>query len=51
MAATHGNLLALVLNGFDPAFGYEFWHQLSFPDIYRLAFDGNSLVAVDRVRE
>ena len=48
VAATHGNLLALVLNGFDPAFGYEFWYALSFPDIYRLAFDANGLVAVDR---
>jgi 2,3-bisphosphoglycerate-dependent phosphoglycerate mutase len=51
VAATHGNLLALVLNGFDPAFGYEFWRALSFPDIYRLAFDANGLVAVDRFWE
>ena len=34
VVATHGNLLALILNGLDPAFGYEFWRQLSFPDVY-----------------
>jgi 2,3-bisphosphoglycerate-dependent phosphoglycerate mutase len=35
---THGNLLALILNGFDPAFGYDFWRSLSFPDVYQLEF-------------
>jgi 2,3-bisphosphoglycerate-dependent phosphoglycerate mutase len=41
--ATHGNLLALVLNALDPRFGYEFWRQLSFPDLYQLMFDGSDL--------
>jgi len=47
--ATHGNLLALVLNALDSRFGYEFWRGLSFPDIYRLAFDGLALRDVERL--
>jgi 2,3-bisphosphoglycerate-dependent phosphoglycerate mutase len=46
--ATHGNLLALVLNALDPSFGYEFWRRLSFPDIYQLTFDGLELRGVER---
>ena len=41
--ATHGNLLALVLNALDPEFAYEFWRRLSFPDIYQLTFAGEEL--------
>jgi broad specificity phosphatase PhoE len=48
VASTHGNLLALILNGFDSTFGYEFWRRLSFPDIYRLDFEGDTLIRVQR---
>jgi 2,3-bisphosphoglycerate-dependent phosphoglycerate mutase len=47
--ATHGNLLALVLNALDPRFGYEFWRDLSFPDVYQLVFDDARLRDVKRV--
>ena len=46
--ATHGNLLTLTLHALDPAVGYEFWRALSFPDVYRLTFDGGALVAIAR---
>ena len=49
MVATHGNLLALILNGLDSAFGYDFWRQLSFPDVYRLEFEGTALTRVERI--
>jgi 2,3-bisphosphoglycerate-dependent phosphoglycerate mutase len=49
--STHGNLLALMMNGLDPAYGYDFWRGLSFPDIYRLAFDGETLSAIERVAD
>ena len=49
--STHGNLLALILNGLDPSYGYEFWRKLTFPDIYRLQFDFDRLVHAERVRE
>ena len=47
--ATHGNLLALVLNALDGKFAYEFWRRLSFPDIYQLTFVGSELRHVERV--
>ena len=46
---THGNLLALVLNALDPAFAYEFWRGLSFPDIYQVVFRGTELRGVTRL--
>ena len=39
VVATHGNLLALIMNGLDRSYGYDFWRTLSFPDVYRLTFD------------
>jgi 2,3-bisphosphoglycerate-dependent phosphoglycerate mutase len=47
--ATHGTLLTLMLNGLDTTYGYEFWQQLSFPDIYRLEFQGAALTSVRRM--
>ncbi|HEY6555532.1 MAG TPA: histidine phosphatase family protein [Vicinamibacteria bacterium] len=47
--STHGNLLALILHGQDPTHGYETWRSMTFPDVYRLAFDGTKLLQVDRV--
>lgn len=37
--ATHGNLMALILQHFDPAIDYEFWQALRMPDIYYLNLD------------
>jgi len=49
VVATHGNLMALVLNGLDPSFGYEFWRELSFPDVYELEFEASALIGVRRM--
>jgi 2,3-bisphosphoglycerate-dependent phosphoglycerate mutase len=46
---THGNLLALLLNYFDPVIGFDFWSQLSMPDIYQLELDGRVLERYTRV--
>ena len=45
--ATHGNLMALMMNGLDRSYDYDFWRRLSFPDIYRLTFDGTRLTSVE----
>ena len=47
--STHGNLLALVLNAFDPAFGFEAWRALTFPDAWRLTFRGGRLASCARL--
>lgn len=51
VASTHGNLLALIVNGMDSTCGYEFWKGLTFPDIYELRFSGASLATMLRVWE
>lgn len=33
---THGNLLALIVQGILPTYGYPFWQTLTMPDVYRL---------------
>ena len=33
---THGNLLALILQRYDPSVGFTFWSKLAMPDAYRL---------------
>ena len=49
VAATHGNLLALLLNGLDSTFGFEFWKGMTFPDIYQLRFEDGALGDVRRL--
>ena len=34
--STHGNLLALILQAFDPSIDFSFWKSLTMPDIYVL---------------
>ena len=46
--STHGSLLTLILNGFDPVFGYDFWRSLTFPDVYELTFKEGVLAGVRR---
>jgi 2,3-bisphosphoglycerate-dependent phosphoglycerate mutase len=49
IVATHGNLLALIANVLDPAYGYEFWKCLTFPDVYELRFRFDRLERVRRL--
>ena len=35
--ATHGNMLALLMNYYDSSVGFEEWKALSMPDIYRVS--------------
>ncbi len=34
--STHGNLMALVLQAFDPSVDFLFWKSLTMPDVYKL---------------
>jgi len=50
VVASHGTLLALILNAYDRKHGYEFWRRLSMPDVYLLSFDRlGVLVRVERL--
>lgn len=46
---THGNLMVLILNYFDPSYGFNFWKELSMPDIYRLSFFGKELKDIKQI--
>jgi len=46
---THGNIMTIILQHFDPDIGYAFWKGTSKPDIYRLTFDEISLVRIERM--
>lgn len=48
IVVTHGNLLALLLNHWDPGFGFAEWRNLSNPDIFKITHDGQSAI-VERV--
>jgi 2,3-bisphosphoglycerate-dependent phosphoglycerate mutase len=47
--STHGNLLALILQGFDPSVGFAFWQSLTMPDIYLLSLNGAGEAALSRL--
>jgi len=46
---THGNIMTIIMNYFDNSYGFEFWNGTSKPDIYRMTFQGNQLMKVDRM--
>ena len=48
IVATHGTLLALILNAHDDSIGFDFWRRITTPDIYRLDF-GQTPAAIRRV--
>ena len=41
-AASHGNLIALALNAFDPSLRFDFWRAMPIPAIYELRWNGDS---------
>ncbi len=48
---THGNIMTIIMNYYDTSYGYDFWNSTSKPDIYKLTFEKNQLVKVERVWE
>ena len=44
IVVTHGNLLALLLNYWNPSFGFADWRHLSNPDVFKITHDGQSAI-------
>ena len=44
---THGNIMVLIMNYFDPRYNYDFWRSLSMPDLYKLVFKSDELIQVE----
>ena len=34
LLSSHGNLLGILINHFDPSFDYKKWEQMTFPDCF-----------------
>lgn len=47
--ATHGNIMVLIMNHFDKRYDFNFWKSLDMPDIYKLTFENEYLVDVQRI--
>ena len=45
---THGNIMSLLLNHFQPHFGFDDWKQLSNPDVFEIEFS-NEQTVVNRI--
>ncbi len=50
VVATHGNLMALVLNSLDPGFGFNGWEALSNPDVFLLNETEPGRIGFERLR-
>ncbi|GGG00231.1 phosphoglycerate mutase [Paenibacillus albidus] len=46
---THGMVMCLMMNYFDPSYGLDFLWNTSKPDIYRMEFQGMELKGVERL--
>jgi 2,3-bisphosphoglycerate-dependent phosphoglycerate mutase len=47
--STHGNLMALILQRYDPSVDFAFWKSLTMPDIYTLNFGQDGTAVVNRL--
>ena len=47
--STHGNLMALILQGFIPSVGFAFWKSLTMPDVYKLNINPSGEVEIQRL--
>ena len=50
VVATHGTLLALMLNGLDPRFDFAFWRALTTPDVYEVRLPVSGPVTIGRLQ-
>lgn len=46
---THGNIMVLIMNYFDNKYNFDFWKNLSMPDIYKLSFKEKEFIGAERI--
>ncbi|MNJ77143.1 hypothetical protein D3C77_745680 [compost metagenome] len=46
---THGDIMTLMMNYYDPTYSFEFWESTTMPDIYKLEFQESNLKNVTRL--
>ncbi|HZG13384.1 MAG TPA: histidine phosphatase family protein [Candidatus Bathyarchaeia archaeon] len=45
----HGSMMTLMMGAFDPRFDFHFWRTTTMPDIYKLTFEDQQLLSVERL--
>lgn len=48
VVGTHGNLMTMILQAYGEGYDYSFWLRLEMPDVYRMTFDDDKLLGVDK---
>lgn len=51
IVGTHGNIMTIIMNYYDESYGFDFWNTTSKPDIYKMVFNRNKLLHIERVWE
>lgn len=46
---SHGTLIGLMINAYDPTFGYENWRGMPMPDIFRFDFPEASTPIIEHI--
>lgn len=46
---THGAVMTLMMEHFDPQYNFDFLMKTSKPDVYKMTFEGERLLHVDRL--
>ncbi|MDP6785631.1 MAG: histidine phosphatase family protein [Rhodospirillales bacterium] len=46
---SHGTLMGLILNTYDPSFGYEEWLAITMPDIFRIDVPASGAAVVEHI--
>ncbi|MGG1225874.1 histidine phosphatase family protein [Brevibacillus formosus] len=45
----HGNIMTIIMNHYDSLYDFSFWKKTSMPDIYKLSFEEDQLIQVERL--
>lgn len=46
---THGNIMVLLMQHFDPTYGYDFWKTLKMPAVYRMIFKDGIFLHIEEI--
>ncbi len=46
---THGNIMVLLMQYFDPEYGYDFWNTLKMPAVYKMTFKAKTFLQIEEM--
>lgn len=48
---THGNIMTIIMNYYNKEYGFDFWNSTSMPDVYKMTFELDELIEIERLWE